>query len=129
MTRTTSRPKVPHERGELQRRIDAIIATGVLGTLPRTALVVFVQLRQWADFTTCATRATSIRTLAKHAGVPRTAAWKGVQKLLDSGAVSADVAGDDGRRTFTFRVPTRRSLATQTTSPRRRPPRRRPPRP
>jgi hypothetical protein len=122
MTRTSSRPKAPHERGELQRRVDAIIATGVLGTLPRTALVAFVQLRQWADFTTCATRPTSIRTLAKHARVPRTAAWKGVQKLLESGAMTADVAGDDGRRIFTFRVPTRRTLATQTTTQRRRPP-------
>lgn len=122
MTRTSSRPREPHERGELQRRIDAIIATGVLGTLPRTALVVFVQLRQWADFTTCATRPTSIRTLAKHAAVPRTAAWKGVQKLLESGVVTGDVAADDGRRIFTFRVPTRRTLSTLRTSPQRRPP-------
>ena len=123
MTKPSPRRLEPHVRGELQRRIDAIIATGVLGTLPKPSLVVFLQLRQWADFKTCATRPTSIRTLAKHAVVPKSTAWKGVQGLLDSGALTAGDAADDGRRVFTFQVPNRRAVEVMRRRTSRRPPR------
>lgn len=106
-TRNKPRPKEPHERGELQRRIDAIIATGILSKLSKPALLVLLQLRQWADFTSCRTRSTSTRTISKHTGLSRSSAWRGIDQLVKAGIVGEIAIRDDGCRTFELRRPAR----------------------
>lgn len=113
MRTTRGKPlrKEPHERGELQRRIDAIIETGVLSKLSKPALLVFVQIRQWADFASCRTRSTSTRTIANHTKLSRSSAWRGIDQLLKSGVVVEVDVQEDGCRSFEFRRPPERRAA------------------
>jgi hypothetical protein len=79
--------KQPHERGELQRRVSAIIQTGVFATMSRPGLVVFLQVRQWADFRTCRLTV-SLRKLAQECRVGLSTAKRGVDALVTAGVLT-----------------------------------------
>lgn len=51
--RTRAADTVPNPNGELQRRMDAILGSGVLNTLPKGCSIVLMQARQWAGFRDC----------------------------------------------------------------------------
>jgi hypothetical protein len=72
--------KEPNPRGELQRRVDAILDAAHDADWPRYALRVFLRCRQWASFDRC-TFKVSVRTLAKH-GVPMATASRGIAWLV-----------------------------------------------
>lgn len=62
--RSQAAGKLPNPNGELQRRMDAILASGVLNTLPKGCAIVLMQARQWAGFKDCRLRL-SIRKTAQ----------------------------------------------------------------
>ncbi|MEI6239600.1 MAG: hypothetical protein WCR51_04365 [Planctomycetia bacterium] len=56
MSTKGARAATPNPNGELQRRMDAILASGVLNTLPKGCSIVLMQARQWAGFKDCRLR-------------------------------------------------------------------------
>ncbi len=100
--------KQPHERGELQRRVSAIIQTGVFAAMSRPGLVVFLQVRQWADFRTC--RLTlSLRKLACECRVGVSTAKRGVDALVAAGVLTERPNGRNDFRVFEVTRPRRRA--------------------
>ena len=55
MTRA-AKSATPNPNGELQRRMDAILASGVMNALPKGCAIVLMQARQWAGFKDCRLR-------------------------------------------------------------------------
>ena len=105
--------KEPHERGELQRRVAAILEAGILHELPKAAVIVFLQSRQWADFKTCRFIA-SLRTLAKHCGYDSfTSAKRGLDALLEAGILVEVQGGRADCRSFEIKRPSRRPAGHQ----------------
>jgi hypothetical protein len=99
--------KQPHERGELQRRVSGIIQTGVFSAMSRPGLVVFVQVRQWADFRTCRLTV-SLRKLAAECRVGLSTAKRGVDTLVESGVLTERPTKRHDFRLFEVTVPKRR---------------------
>jgi hypothetical protein len=106
------KPKPPHEAGELHRRVNAILQSGILPDLPKAAVVTFLQCRQWADFKTCRFNA-SLRTLAKHCGFSNGSASRGLGALLEVGVVVEVPSRRQGCRTFEVRKPSRMAVQTR----------------
>ncbi len=77
----------PHERGELHRRVSAIIKAGIFAAMSRPGLVVFLQARQWADFKTCRLTV-SLRKLASECGIGLSTAKRGVDALMAAGVLT-----------------------------------------
>lgn len=103
----SSAAQPPHERGELHRRVSAIVQTGVFAAMSRPGLVVFLQVRQWADFTTCQFTL-SLRTLASAIGVSLSTAKRGVDALVAAGVLTERPSRRGDYRTFEVTVPTRK---------------------
>ena len=104
----TKHTKEPHERGELQRRVNAILEAGVFVTLPRSAAITFLQCRQWADFKTCRFNA-SLRTIAKHCRFSHGSATRGLGALLAAGVVVEVDGKRSDCRTFEIRSPSKKA--------------------
>lgn len=103
-----SRPaKQPHERGELHRRVSAIIQAGVFAGMSRPGLVVFLQARQWADFATCRLTV-SLRKLASECGIGLTTAKRGVDALVAAGVLTERPNKRTDFRVFEVTRPKRR---------------------
>lgn len=103
-----SRPaKQPHERGELHRRVSAIIQAGVFAAMSRPGLVVFLQARQWADFATCRLTV-SLRKLASECGIGLTTAKRGVDALVAAGVLTERPNRRSDFRLFELTVPKRK---------------------
>ncbi len=100
--------KQPHERGELQRRVSAIIQAGVFATMSRPGLVVFLQVRQWADFRTCRLTV-SLRKLAGECRVSLSTAKRGVDALVAAGVLTERPNGRHDFRVFEVTRPRRRA--------------------
>lgn len=111
MTRPTAGPaeKQPHERGELHRRVNSILETGALAGLPKSAVIAFLQCRQWADFSSCRFNA-SIRTLAKHCRFGHGSAARGLAALLAAGVVVEVPSKRSDCRAFEIKKPRRRTV-------------------
>lgn len=104
MKKSAAQP--PHERGELHRRVSAIIQTGVFAAMTRPGLVVFLQARQWADFATC--RLTlSLRRLAAECRVGLSTAKRGVDALVDAGVLTERPSRRSEYRVFEVTIPKR----------------------
>ncbi|RLS76214.1 MAG: hypothetical protein DWI03_09840 [Planctomycetota bacterium] len=103
-----SRPaKQPHKRGELHRRVSAIIQAGVFAAMPRPGLVVFLQARQWADFATCRLTV-SLRRLASECGIGLSTAKRGVDALVAAGVLTERPNKRTDFRVFEVTRPRRR---------------------
>ncbi len=100
--------KKPHERGELQRRVSMIIQTGVFAAMSRPGLVVFIQVRQWADFRTCRLTV-SLRKLASECRVSLSTAKRGVDALVAAGVLTERPNGRHDFRVFEVTRPRRRA--------------------
>lgn len=109
MSTTSSRSKQPHERGELHRRVNEILDHGILVGMPKVAVLSFLRVRQWADFTNCRFK-TSLRNLAKHCRFSLASAKRGRDELVEAG-VLVQVNGErNGFIQFEIRSPTRRQF-------------------
>jgi len=102
----------PDPRGELQRRVGAILEAGVDRTLSRSSLRVFLRCRQWASFDRC-TFHVSLRTLARALGGGSegkraggmSSAHRGLQGLIDAGIIRQQQETVAGCRVFEIVVP------------------------
>jgi len=97
--------KAPNPKGELQRRVDAILDAGHDRDWSRAMLRVFLRCRQRASFARC-TFKVSVRTLAKH-GVPVATASRGIAGLVAAG-VFKELEHSGSCRVFEIVVPTRK---------------------
>jgi hypothetical protein len=102
---STARPtdKESNPRGELQRRVAAILDGGHDRGWNRAAHRVFLRCRQWASFERC-TFKVSVRTLAKY-GVPVATASRGIARLVAAG-VFKELENAGSCRVFEIVVPT-----------------------
>jgi hypothetical protein len=94
----------PDARGELQRRVGAILEVGADRNLPKSALRVFLRCRQWADFTRC-TFKVSLRTLATATKSGMTTAKRGLEGLIAAGIIRPTGEYVAGCRVFEIVVP------------------------
>jgi hypothetical protein len=109
MTRekTGSRPRgdaAPDPRGELQRRVGAILEAGADQNLSRSSLRVFLRCRQWAKFDGC-TFHVSLRTLAKSLHGSTSTAKRGLEGLIEAGIVHERKETVAGCRVFEIVIP------------------------
>jgi hypothetical protein len=102
-----SKAATPNPNGELQRRMDAILASGVLNTLPKGSSIVLMQARQWAGFKDCRLRL-SLRKTAQATQRGLTGVHRAVAGLVAVG-VLREVAKAPGRFTvYEICTPARR---------------------
>ncbi len=109
MTRMQTGPRAradapPDARGELQRRVGAILEAGADRNLSRSSLRVFMQCRQWASFERC-TFKVSLRTLCRALGVGTTTAHRGLEGLVDAGIIRQREESPNGYRVFEIVIP------------------------
>ena len=76
----------PNPNGELQRRMDAILASGVLNTLPKGCSIVLMQARQWAGFKDCRLRL-SLRKTAQATRKGLGGVYRAVAGLVAAGVL------------------------------------------
>jgi len=95
---------VPHESGELHRRVSRIMELGLLNPAPRAGLMAFLQFRQWADFKKCRFTV-SVRTLAKRCQTSVGSAHRGLQNLIDAGVLKEHKSPSTQYRVFEIIVP------------------------
>jgi hypothetical protein len=103
---------LPDARGELQRRVGAILEAGADRNLSRSSLRVFLRCRQWASFDRC-TFHVSLRTLARALGGGiegkgeggMSSAHRGLQGLIDAGIIRQREETVAGCRVFEIVVP------------------------
>jgi hypothetical protein len=106
-TRARSADKPPNPSGELQRRMDAILASGVLNTLPKGCSIVLMQARQWAGFKDCRLRL-SIRKTAQATRKGVGGVHRAVAGLVGAG-VLVEIEKAPGRfTTYEIRPPKKR---------------------
>ena len=91
-------------RGEMRRRHEDIIRSGVLAKLRSEGRLVFALALFWADYKTCQFRM-SARGAAKMAGVQPTAIRRGLAQLVEYGVIEAGPIDDAGRQRYRFRTP------------------------
>lgn len=91
-------------RGEMRRRHEAIIRSGVLRSLRSEGRMVFVLALCWADYKTCQFRM-SARGAATTAGVEPTSVRRGLAQLLELGVIEAAQAEPGKRQRYRFRPP------------------------
>jgi hypothetical protein len=91
-------------RGEMRRRHEEIIRSGVLRELRSEGRLVFLLALCWADYRTCQFRMSG-RGAATTAGVPPTAIRRGLAQLLALGVIEAGPPEDGKRQRYRFRPP------------------------
>jgi hypothetical protein len=91
-------------RGEMRRRHEAIIRSGVLRSLRSEGRMVLSMALCWADYATCQFRM-SARGAAAVAGVQPTAVRRGLQQLIEAGVIEAGPAEVGKRQKYRFRPP------------------------
>jgi hypothetical protein len=84
--RTATAKSAPDPRGELHRRVGAILDQGRDADWNRASLRVFNRCRQWASFDQC-TFKVSLRTLAKACRMSVTTARRGLEALEKDGTL------------------------------------------
>lgn len=84
--RAAAGDRKPNPNGELQRRMDAILASGVLNKLPKSCSIVLMQARQWAGFKDCRLRL-SIRKTASATRKGLGGVYRGVAGLVGAGVL------------------------------------------
>jgi hypothetical protein len=94
----------PDPRGELQRRVGAILEAGADRNLSRSSLRVFLRCRQWARFDGCTFRV-SLRTLAKALHCSTSTAKRGLKGLVEAGILCEREETAAGCRVFEIAVP------------------------
>lgn len=90
--------------GEMRRRHEAIIRSGVLKNLRSEGRMVLAMALCWADYKTCQFRM-SARGAAAVAGVQPTAVRRGLQQLVDAGVIEAGPSETGKRQRYRFRPP------------------------
>ncbi|MBM3956260.1 MAG: hypothetical protein FJ309_16940 [Planctomycetes bacterium] len=103
----------PNPRGELQRRVGAILDGGHDRGWTKAMHRVFHRCRQWASFDRCTFKA-SVRTLAKH-GVPVAPSSRGITGLVAAG-VFKERESAGSCRVFEIVVPTGKSKPSKGTT-------------
>jgi hypothetical protein len=91
-------------RGEMRRRHEAIIRSGVLRELRSEGRLVFALALCWADYRTCQFRM-SVRGAATTAGVQPTTVRRGLAQLVDLGVIEAGPTEEGKRQRYRFRPP------------------------
>jgi hypothetical protein len=91
-------------RGEMRRRHEEIIRSGVLRRVRSEGRLVFALALCWADYKTCQFRM-SVRGAATTAGVEPTTVRRGLSQLLDLGVIEAGPTEPGKRQRYRFRTP------------------------
>ena len=91
-------------RGEMRRRHEEIIRSGVLRRVRSEGRLVFALALCWADYKTCQFRM-SARGAATTAGVEPTTVRRGLTQLLELGVIEAGPAEPGKRQRYRFRTP------------------------
>lgn len=103
-TRARAADRTPNPSGELQRRMDAILASGVLKKLTKGCAIVLMQARQWAGFKDCRLRL-SIRKTAQATKMSVGGTHRAVAGLVSAG-VLVEIEKAPGRfTTYEIRPP------------------------
>lgn len=90
--------------GEMRRRHEAIVRSGVLGKIRSEGRLVFALALCWADYKTCQFRM-SARGTAKIARVQPTAIRRGLAQLIDHGVIEPGPKEPGKRPKYRFRAP------------------------
>jgi hypothetical protein len=106
MTRA-AKSATPNPNGELQRRMDAILASGVLNTLPKGCAIVLMQARQWAGFKDCRLRL-SLRKTAQATRRGVSGVHRAVAELVAVGVLRAVGKSQNRFTVYEISVPRRR---------------------
>jgi hypothetical protein len=110
MTKKTRPERAPADdpakpaRGELQRRVRAILDGGADRYLSKASLRAFIRCRQWASFDQC-TFKVSLRTLAKSMHGGKSTAERGLNGLVEAGIIVELPEPIAGCRVFEIVVP------------------------
>jgi len=91
-------------RGEMRRRHEEIIRSGVLRRVRSEGRLVFALALCWADYKTCQFRM-SARGAATTAGVEPTTVRRGLAQLLEFGVIEAGPTEPGKRQRYRFRTP------------------------
>jgi hypothetical protein len=91
-------------RGEMRRRHEAIIRSGVLGRLRSEGRLVMTLALCWADYKSCQFRM-SARGAASVAGIQPTTVRRGLEQLLAAGVIEAGKPERGKRQLYRFRPP------------------------
>jgi hypothetical protein len=91
-------------RGELQRRLKAILDEGADRNLSKASLRALMRCRQWASFDQC-TFKVSLRTLAKSMHGGKSTAERGLNGLVEAGLIHELPETVAGCRVFEIVVP------------------------
>ncbi len=91
-------------RGELQRRLKAILDGGADRNLSKASLRALMRCRQWASFDQC-TFKVSLRTLAKSMHGGKSTAERGLNGLVEAGIIVEMPEMVAGCRAFEIVVP------------------------
>ena len=90
--------------GEMRRRHEAIIRSGILRKVRSEGRLVFALALCWADYKTCQFRM-SIRGAATTAGVEPTSVRRGLTQLLELGVIQAGPKEAGKRQRYRFATP------------------------
>ena len=90
--------------GEMRRRHEAIIRSGILRKVRSEGRLVFALALCWADYKTCQFRM-SIRGAATTAGVEPTSIRRGLTQLLELGVIQAGPKEAGKRQRYRFATP------------------------
>jgi len=93
-------------RGEMRRRHEAIIRSGVLGKIRSEGRLVFALALCWADYEKCQFRM-SVRGAAKVSGVQPTSIRRGIDQLLAAGVIEAGPGEPGKRQRYRFILPSK----------------------
>jgi hypothetical protein len=91
--------------GEMRRRHEAIVRSGVLSTVRSEGRLVFVIALVWADYKTCKF-VLSCRGAATIAGVQINSIRRGIKQLEQVGVIERGPKTKRGRDQFKFVIPT-----------------------
>jgi DNA-binding transcriptional ArsR family regulator len=91
-------------RGEMRRRHEAIIRSGVLARLGSEGRLVLTLGLCWADYKTCQFRM-SARGAASVAGVQQTTVRRGIRQLIEAGVIEVGPREEGNRQRYRFKVP------------------------
>jgi len=99
----TQKDKKAHT-GEMRKRHEQIIRSGVLGKIGSEGRLAFAVALCWADYGSCQFRM-SARGAAKVAGVAVTTMRRGISQLVAAGVLEVGAAEPGRRQKYRFSVP------------------------
>lgn len=92
------------DRGEMRRRVKALLACGAVGRLRSEGRLMACYVFYFADFTTCHVRV-SVRGAAKTMGVSPNTVRRGLRQLLEADMVTAVDDATGSRTTYEVAAP------------------------